>query len=672
LTREELLRSSHKEPAVIPSRIGGVLLGVVACAGALGQDAKPAPAVNQATVLVLDYQPLDRWLVDPKDRPLAEALSMLPARLQEVVNDPSVQVPPQAATAILTIVPALGRSGRIIAKYNGDMPSGGLFGYGVSYSSLARDEKDAQSFHEKLISLLPERGGPRFTDSKRFPGMRDLQTPAGLLSFGPRHAKDGWRNEVIFGTMDSLDEAVAELPEAPAGVSPVMRATMNFAGLTALKEFGLQMAGQKPEVLEQIAKVEKAGLVGPDAVKVDVVVGTTGDRITSRSRVHGAKKYAGAWNLVEQPLSASRLKAVPADAVAALIGAMPEDTLRNVWEMLNERAEGAKNLQESFRDETGVDLDKDVFASLGGGYAMYLSDATGGSGLGSAVAMISVRDRARLSKAIEKIRATLNDKLAEMKTPASRCELSAWKDGKTSLVSLRLRGLPLPIEPTFAFVDDWLIFSPTPQGAVAAARQASGLGDAGIGSNPGVRSSGLPVERAISLTFVDSPRLIRDGYIASSFAGSAIANAMRSPTGDRDPGMIVPLYADLARDAKASASVAYWEGDSLVMDAVADRSMLVNAAATAGLGMKALPIVAAGAIAVAAREKHDWAILGTEGRVMERLMGDQSARLFAGAGGVLGPAGVLEATALSGQYAPWSRVLVPLAIVEDARTGIAP
>ncbi len=73
-----------------------------------------------------------------------------------------------------------------------------------------------------------------------------------------------------------------------------------------------------------------------------------------------------------------------------------------------------------------------------------------------------------------------------------------------------------------------------------------------------------------------------------------MANAMRSPTApDRDPGMIVPTYTELAKNAHPMISYSTYEGDDMITCTTADRSLRVNAAAALGEIDTFAPVIAA-------------------------------------------------------------------------------
>src|SRR5262249_36893971 len=142
-----------------------------------------------------------------------------------------------------------------------------------------------------------------------------------------------------------------------------------------------------------------------------------------------------------------------------------------------------------------------------------------------------------------------------------------WQDGDTQLFSLNFPGLPVPFEITYAFKGNWLIAGITPQATLAATRQGKGKG---IRDNAGFADI-VGGKEILSFSFIDTPRTMRDGYQYVSLAGSALANAVRSPIdAARDPGLIVPTFAELKAGAKPMVSFSYWRGDDLISESHSD------------------------------------------------------------------------------------------------------
>jgi len=230
---------------------------------------------------------------------------------------------------------------------------------------------------------------------------------------------------------------------------------------------------------------------------------------------------------------------------------------------------------------------------------------------------MTIEDQDAFSGAIHKLTTMANRVIMEeADMPAQYVRFDTWSDSSgAELITLRFPGLPVPLELSMAFTDDWFIAAPTPQAAVAAARQAMGKGDGGLTSNPRFASvfKGHG-EGATSVKFVDTARTIRSGYPMLTLLGSGISNMVRSPhdAGAREPGMIVPLYHDLAKNAVPSVHITRWAGDDLVTTTFGDRSLWVQTGGSAGVASAALPLMVVGlGVAGAANEEmrlglDDW------------------------------------------------------------------
>lgn len=560
---------------------------------ALAQQAQP---FTKGTVLVIDHAHLDRFFASPKDRPMAEALAMIPARLREAAHE-IPNLPPEAPGLATMALAALASPGRFIISYNGDNPAGGAYGYGAAFSFETEDEAAAQDIHAR-VSALAAQGGMRLkTKGGRFPTMTDVQTPFALLSFGPRTSGDTVRYEVIFGTMDNPDDAAGSLPTpnsvpVPPGFEPVLRARLDTAGFGPAMQMAEAFAGQNPEAAEGLARLREMGIGGDSAIKVSYVAGHTKEETVSVTLVEGARRAADTLGLSDTPLTEADLAAIPSDAIDVYLRNGEQDWGGKL-ESLAEGQPRVAEMLEQLQAMTGVDLKADILDSLGGTVGVYLSDSTGGGTIGSAVAMISLKDPAKLSAAVGRLAAAGNAALDHLPIGPGYVRFSPWKDGAIDLVSLRFPGLPVPMELTIAITPRWLIAGPTPQAALAAARQASGKGDGGLASNKAFAQA-LPKDRRVtSIAFSDTARNMAIGYPFVSMFGSAIANGVRSPADPtREPGLLVPLYGDLRRGVRPRIGYTYWRGDDMISEAHSDLSGLASAAGTVGLVTKIVPLIA--------------------------------------------------------------------------------
>lgn len=585
---------------MVRTRGGGMAIGLWCGAAAVlagsatavwAQDGAEAPI--KANVLVLERPSLEQWIVDPKDKNLAAALGMIPTRIRELPHE-FPQMPAEAAGVINLVLSTIAKPASLVVTYDSDNPEGIAFGYGLTIG-VDMPEGEATKTHAQINGMIAAAGpGAPIQPSERFQGMTELTTPIGPVSFGPRKGARGWRYEVLVGHVSDPDAGLNTLPAAPAGLTPTLRGRFDFAGLTPVMSMAEMFAGGgDPGAAFMFDGMKAAGMWGDDAIKINFVAGHTADRGLLTVVCEGAKRYAEAWHTSTEPLSAGDLAVVPSDAVWAGVGkgdfAWLQQLMDQVIEMQPEAAEGF----ERFATMTGVNLRDDVLGTLGGTMGFYMSDATGGGSLASSVVLITFKDRARFMESHTKLVEFAHAMADQVPIGAGYIRVTNWKDGGVDLFSLRFPGLPVPFEPTWAATDRWLILGATPQAALAAARQATGKGDKGLASNPAFAALHAKDRPVISASFMDTGRMLRGGYPILSMLGSGITNAVRSPAApERDPGMIVPTFHELARGAKATVQFTYWRGDDLVSESIGDRSVLVNVGGALGALSEIAPFIA--------------------------------------------------------------------------------
>ena len=568
-----------------------------------------APATAQTTAqpfLVFEHKGLDRLLVDEHDRGLRNALAMLPDRIGELPRELE-DMPPEVAGLAQLFLRTIGRPARVALLYDGENPTGGFFGYGFVAGVECANEAEVEQLRDAvlgIVGMIAEENGVQIPleASTRFDHMQEMMLPFGLLSFGPRESDNGWRYEIVVGTVNDPDEVFAgplDLVDA-GGFESVMSMEMDFSALTPLSRIVTNMAGGgAPQVRDVTARIEEMGFLGEDAMRIGFQSGTTATMSMSRMVVHDAAARAAMLSLPTSPLTADELNAVPADAFGVTIGRANFDSLDNAMEEMAAYGLPVEDALDSFEEMTGVDLVEDILHSLGGTFAFYNAESTGGGSLLSAVAMMTIEDQDAFSGAIHKLTTMANHIIMEeADMPAQYVRFDTWSDSSgAELITLRFPGLPVPLELSMAFTDNWFIAAPTPQAAVAAARQALGKGDGGLTSNPRFASifndNGKGATR---VKFVDTPRTIRSGYPMLTLLGSGISNMVRSPhnAGAREPGMIVPLYNDLARGAVPTVQITRWVGDDLVTTSFGDRSLWVQTGGSAGVASAALPLMVVG------------------------------------------------------------------------------
>lgn len=560
---------------------------LVAAAQIVAQDDRP--------VLLFEYAGMEGIAADGKDKALVGALKMLPTRVRELQRE-IPDFPAEAGALADMVLTHLARPARVALVYNEGNP-GGFFGYGMVLSIAASDRDDAEQLHATVAQLLRQ-GAPQFAvkASARWGTMSEVQLPMGLIAFGPRETGGGWRYELIVGSLSQPDAVFDGLPRPERGETALGAMVFDAAGLAPMLDMAEFAAGNNPEALEMIGKVRESGAVGEDGLRATVQMGFTATHAVTRTAVHHLSALEGVFPISKEPLEASDLRAIPADATFASLGRADFGWIRKGLSQARAQDPQVAEALDQFREITGVDFENDLVSSLGGTVGMYLSDATGGGSLMSGVALISFKDRAKFMQSHGRVMAAANNLADQLPIGPGYIRLKGWKDGELSLVSLRFPGLPVPFEPTYAFTDRWLVVGLTPQAALAGARQASGKGDAGLASNPGFAAT-LPKRPLVSISYLDTGAFLRQGYAPASMITSGIANAMRSPIDPgREPGLLLPVFHELARDVRPQTEFTYWDGEVLRVDSFGDRSLLVNSTGMLGLIAKVAPVVAVPAV----------------------------------------------------------------------------
>ncbi len=603
-------------PAVNIALLSGMIagtFGATAAGPSLAHTRQPEPAPKSVTIVAFDHGGMGSMLVDKKDQKLKAALAMLPTRLRELPGEfPNMRDVPMPMVELLVTV--LSNPGRLAVTFDPDGQERGAMGFGLVAGVTMKDRNAAQAMHGRIGGLMAGMGGMGDQDdvkpSASFKGMSELAAPfGGVIRYGPRESNNAWNYEVHVGALASPDEAFAGLrgskvPAAEA-FTATMSARLDFGAVSrAVETFMPLIEDAGPEAEMAIGEMEQLGILGEDAITVTMHHGFTADAAVGYTVIERLRPHAAKMGLSTTPLTDSHFSMIPSDATVAFISSFDlTSTVQTLRDQIKSDPEAAEGL-EDFAGATGVDLFDDVLLSLGDVSGLYMSDSTGGS-LASVVMFVSLRDRAKFEEAHSKLAGFANSMLASDEEIKGRIRVREWADGDLNLHSIIFPGLPVPLEVSYAVVGDWLVAGLTPQSVLAAARQISGKGTEGLRSNKGFAELLPAGNKVTSVSFIDTPRLMRDGYQYVSLMGSAVANMMRSSTNDaREPGLVVPTYAELRAGAKPMVSFTYWSGDDQVTESRADRSMLVNLSGIAGAASPFLPLIGAAFAAGAANAER--------------------------------------------------------------------
>lgn len=548
--------------------------------------AQPTP------VLMVESAGLNAWLPDAKDQGLRRALAMLPARVRELPGQ-APDFPPVAARIANLGASAVTGPMRFALVHDDTDPAAGGFGYGAWLSLSAKDQEQAAEMHALVNGAIAQAPNFPFVPmaSKARPGMSQMQTPVALVTYGPTQVKGSWFYDVMAGASANIPATFASW-SAPADLTPLFRMRIDSAGLAPLLEMAPTMVGpDDAEVTRIVDAVNQSGLIGKDGLSLDLVAGHTKDAAVCRVTLGNAQALSAHVPMPKEALTPAELRVIPSDAFAAFAHRAHFGLIGKAIDAAAAQGQPVNEQLAEFENRTGVNLRTDVLEALGGSVIGYMSDSTGGSSILSGVLLVGVTDHERLASASTKLMAAANLLASAVPTEGGAIRLVRWSHDGDEIVTLRFQGLPIPLELSYAVTKSWLILGPTPQAVIAASRQARGAGDKGILSNPAFAGVASKSDNCVALAFLDTTRGIRVGYPAVSLLGSAISNAMRSPIDDpRDPGLIVPLYHDLAKAAKPMVLTETWSGDDLVFQLTGDRSMLVNASGLLGMLTNLAPL----------------------------------------------------------------------------------
>lgn len=563
----------------------------------------PAAQPSPPTALIAFRRaPIADLATHPKDAGLRRALGMIPARIAELPDETEGEFPFEAAEAFAQVLGLVESPSRFAIIHTPGSMSGGAFGYGVITGSLLGDDDKPQRLQGLIEDAIQESGEDLPRRSRTRPGMRELPTPIGRLVFGPRRFESGAGYEAYFGTVDDPDAVFAGIPDPSIpGLKPFITGAFDFSALTpAVGALQMAMGTSLPEGVNSRQLVTEAtdlGLIGDKAMKGAFEWGTDADSMRFRVHVLNAGGMLRASGLDKGRLTAADFAPIPADAVTASVGLLNTAPLCDAISRLRRQSEEFEEVLVQIESATGVDIERDLIAPFGGASILYSSDTTGGGGLLSYVALVGVKDRATLSAAHDKLRAFAAAQLEQLShepdgQPAKYIATRAWTASGQPAFSLIFRGVPIPIELSWALTEQWFVVGLTPQAVATAVEMAAGKSGPGILTRKDLLFTDLDKRETLSWSFGDSARLLRDGYPFLTLLGSALANGVRSPDdAERDPGMVVPPYATLAASVRPAFSVAWRKDDTLTMEQVSDPSLLVNLGTATGNYGRFAPIV---------------------------------------------------------------------------------
>lgn len=406
----------------------------------------------------------------------------------------------------------------------------------------------------------------------------------------------------------------------PEGIEALVSGRVDFNGIAEL--FAPEILSEMEQNPEMLGSSPISMLIGPYGSPVEFAMGVGDKKMHVNTRLIDAKE--GMRAMGGDPLSvfvADDFGAVPVDAVRVSAAQSNIGTLLKTIEQIS--AVSGENPLDEINRELGVDIVDEILGNIGDRVIFYMSESTGGGGLFSSIVLLELNDADSMRDSHERLVLRLN-KLAEEHIRGYGHVMS-WKAGGAEAWTMTAPGLPIPLEPSWAIVDDYLVIAVSPGSLRIAMRQLESKSRRSILDQRGFKESVLsriPEQGAAAVNYSDTKRLVKKGYGMTSMLTSALANAARLPEEpSRIQGSLIDDYQSFTSGVQQSSMVTWWEGDDLVTHMVGDESMLVQI--SAGLGSVAdvqgiaVPALAAGVLLPAlgqARERSRELVASTQVR----------------------------------------------------------
>lgn len=580
-----------------------LMSGALAATFAAGVLTQPETAWAADDAITVYCAGVDGILVDEKDQSLRRALHMLGDRLAELpeeIGDPSM--PPGDVFKMLADVllsPIVFRAGFIPGA---DPNEGPPFYAQIAIGADNRDTAKRRAM--TALELMRQGMGP--VEGEPHPDLPDI-TVIDLdgvpLYIGSTQAGGNSMSIVAINKLNLESPDLADLG-LPAGVETAL--AMKFDGAAVAPFIEMMMQQMPPGPSEALrGQLMMFGLAGEDPMHITAAFGH------DAQRAHAVMRYrnyvdnpAYSMLIVREPLTSRELNLVPADATVARVGHLKMsafgDYFINLFGSMPAEQMGGmtpEGLFDMVEEQIGINPKTDLLDHLGQTWGYYMSGTTGGGGLLSTVMFAQVADEDAITETFDQLAGMVNEMAKERAKGYVR--FRSRRIAGQEITTLSFPGLPIPLEISCAVEHGYLWVAVTPQALLGALKHVR-EGGAGLAANPRFRAmAGDRLASAFDVQWQDTPRLLAGGYGLVSLAASALSNGVLSPKNpDRDPGLVLPTFEELADGAQPAVALSWIEGNDLFYHAQMDRSMLVNltgAVGTLGNSGAGLAVAAIGA-----------------------------------------------------------------------------
>lgn len=499
----------------------------------------------------------------PKDAALMRALTLLDERLSELPAEVGGEMPPELlpafeAESIPVWLRLLTAQKRVSMM---GLPNGGGQNDLPFLFSVAMDETDEQAaiqYEANLKALLGRMQAP-------FP-MEMIQRNGSALMVD------------MGATMAPMGQTDAA---AMLGGSPLsLEMEMNIGGYLDFFK-GLMMSEGAP--YEAMMMFDILGHMGLDESVLEVAVKCDGETTHTASLISGlGRRMVESGIFPADGMTAAHLAPVPRDATWASVSRIDMEAAFNAVDaLISEYAAdqlGGGNIADMVQGMVGIDLRSGLFGALGDTYGMYASESTGGGGLTSTVMFFSLRDQEALLQTQEQLQEMLNAILGAQTD--GYVSIRSWTRGDDEYSTLMFPGLPVPIEPTIAMSEGWLVVAATPQAAMGAMDHIASGGNS-IASHGGIAPLLDGTKKGVG--FMDAEYFARSGYGLTAMMLSGVSNGVRSRTdATRNPGPIMPVYSTFKEGIQDMVGYTEVVGEDIVTRQTQDGSAVVQMATMMG------------------------------------------------------------------------------------------
>jgi hypothetical protein len=262
------------------------------------------------------------------------------------------------------------------------------------------------------------------------------------------------------------------------------------------------------------------------------------------------------------PMSDEMLKAIPATATVAGVAHF------NLGRFFNEIRDAAGKVNPQAQQQLdqvmgmaqmalAINLQKDLFESLGAEWAFYLDPDSGGRGLLGATIVNHLAKPDDANRALKKLELALDNGINGQIPPQEKVRIN-FETFTTGDLTIHYVALPF-VSPSWAIRGNYLFAGLYPQTVAAASENAKGKS---ILDNPQFVSlrARLGGEKAGSFSYFDLPRTVDDNYQLLQ-AGVQGLTGMADMFGIKTPPMVLPSLKAFKANLTAAASFA-WSDDA--------------------------------------------------------------------------------------------------------------